>query len=402
MYMERNRLFFILTFLIILIGFNSCKEEYTAIDNVIYFAESQKTTSGKVVIDETGGTAKVTVRLAKSINSDIDVVVSEDAVALAKYNETFGTEYQLLPKDYYSLSIGGLSTDKTTLTTTIKAGEVAADFINIKIEPFDKKEGEDKVELSESVKYAIPMVIKSATGAVGLLESSSTYIVLVDRVVVTNVCYLNNTNYLEYKPEIPMLIEKWTFEWMVNMDAFNRNNVTQWSLPVPLDDRNGPMVYTRFGDVLTPQNQLQISVSNVTKQNSTTVFTPKKWYHIAITYDGVNVRLYVNGTLEFDIAHAVPGQTFLLHTLAFANPKNASYRLNGYCSELRFWSVSRTGAQIANNMYIVDPASEGLEIYWKCNDGAGKIIKDHSKYGRDAVLPTVPKWVSGQRFPDDK
>lgn len=390
--MKKNIQFLYTIILIVLSALSSCKEEYASVDNVIYFAEAQKTNSGAVTIDENGGVTGMTVRLAKPVTTDIDVVLAEDKEALNAYNTKFGTEYKLLPEKYYSLAVGNKNSEGATksLTVTIKAGSIAADIINVNIKPFDK-------ELSESAKYAIPLVLKSATGAVDLLKSSSTYLVLVNRVVVTNVCYLNNTNYLAYTSPEPVELTNWTFEWMVKMDAFNRNNVTQWHL-VP-NYKNGPKVYTRFGDVLTPQNQLQVNISDVTKHNSPTVFTPKKWYHMAITYDGLNIRLYVNGVVELDVPYARPGEKFTLTELYFSNNKNANYRLNGYCSELRMWSVARTAPQIASNMYTVDPTTEGLEVYWKCNEGEGKIIKDHSGNGRDVILPTVPIWVSGQRFP---
>ena len=397
--MKKNKLLYFTAIWTVLSMLSACKETYAPVDNVIYFAEAQNATSGIVTIDDKGGVTGMTVRLAKPVDSNIDVVISVEEEALNAYNKKNGTEYQLLPKKFFSLKTGdtkkGDKEDEEpfeSLTATIKGGNVAADVVNVNIAPFDST-------LSESTKYAIPLVLKSATGGVDLLKSSSTYLVLVNRVVVTNVCYLDKTNYLNYISPEPVEMANWTFEWMVNMSSFNRNNVTQWHLLTPPEDRNGPKVYTRFGDVLTPQNQLQVNICDVTKHNSTTVFTPNKWYHMAISYNGVNVKFYVNGVLELDVPHGIPGQKFILTQLAFSNHKNSSYRLNGFCSELRMWSVTRTGPQIANNMYTVDPKTEGLEVYWKCNEGEGKVIKDHSGNGRDVTLPTVPRWESGQRFP---
>ena len=36
--------------------------------------------------------------------------------------------------------------------------------------------------------------------------------------------------------------------------------------------------------------------------------------------------------------------------------------------------------------------SEGLLAYWKFNDGAGSVVKDHTSYGNDLTVEAAPEW----------
>ena len=42
--------------------------------------------------------------------------------------------------------------------------------------------------------------------------------------------------------------------------------------------------------------------------------------------------------------------------------------LNGYLSEVRVWTRALSQTEIANNMYYVDPTSDGLLAYWRMNE----------------------------------
>lgn len=359
----------------------ACQSEYDIIENGVYLTDAQSAQAKRVTIDDTGATTTISSRLGAPAEQDVTVSYGSDASALQAYNKKNGTDYQLLSEKYYSFS---------EVQSTIKAGEVASAPVNLVIKPFD--EGVDV-----SKKYAIPVAIVNAEGADRLVTSSS-LMILIDQVIVTTVPYLESGNYIAVTPAEPLIgLSAWTLEWNLCMDAFNRNNVTQWKI-TGLDDKVA--VYTRFGDVTCDQNQFQAKVGN-NKPQSITRFTAKKWYHLAFTYDGANLRFYVDGKLDFTSAHAVPGEVFAFKKIVFANDEKSQYTLNGKVSELRVWSVARSQAEIENNMYVVSPDSPGLEIYWKCNEGSGTLIKDHSGHDdRNGQLKMEASWESGVRFPD--
>lgn len=358
----------------------SCQSEYDIIENGVYLTDAQSSSVKRVTVDDTGATTAITARLGALAEQDVTVIYGTDPQALATYNLKNGTDYQALPESYYSFSEND---------AVIKAGTIASAPVELQIKPFDEN-------IDATKKYAVPVSIVSASGA-DRLDASSVLMVLIDQVIVTTVPYLGSGNNISVIPAQPLEgLSAWTLEWNLCMDAFNRNNVTQWNIK-GLD--NKVIVYTRFGDVTCEQNQFQAKVG-AGKPQSITRFTAKKWYHLAFTYDGSNLRLYVDGKLDFVYPHATPGEIFAFKEISFAN-SDSRYSLKGKISELRLWSVARSQAEIENNMYIISPDTPGLEIYWKCNDNNGTFIKDHTNKGRDGKLAKPATWESGVRFPDD-
>lgn len=355
----------------------ACQSEYDIIENGVYLTDAQSAQAKRVTIDDKGASTRLSSRLGAPAEGDVTVSYGFDAAALQAYNAKNGVDYQLLPEKYYSFS---------ETQATIKAGEVSSAPVDLVIKPFD--EGVDATK-----KYAIPVSIVSASGA-DVLQASSSLMILIDQVIVTTVPYLGY-NRIEVTPEKPIEgLSAWTLEWNLCKDEFNRNNATQWHIE-GLD--GSPVIYTRFGDVTCDPNQFQAKVG-AGKPQSITRFSAKKWYHLAFTYDGTNLRLYVDGKLDFTYPHATPGEVFTFSRVVFGNAKGQAY--NGKVSELRVWSVARSQAEIENNMYVVSPDTPGLEVYWKCNEGSGTVIKDYSNHGRDGKLAREATWESGVRFPD--
>mgnify|MGYP000768780287 CR=1 FL=1 len=359
----------------------SCQSEYDIVENGVYLSDAQSSPVKRVTIDDTGAKTLITARLGALSGGDVTVNFGSDPQALAAYNLKNGTDYQALPESYYSFS---------QTEAVIKAGNIASAPVELQIKPFD-----ENIDITK--KYAVPVAIVGTSGA-DRLDASSVLMVLLDQVVVTTVPYLGSGNYISVTPDQPLEgLSAWTLEWNLCMDAFGRNNVTQWKI-LGLDDK--VTIYSRFGDVTCDPNQFQAKVG-AGKPQSITRFSAKKWYHLAFTYDGSNLRLYVDGKLDFTYPHAAPGEVFAFKKITFSNDEKSTYSLNGKVSELRVWSVARSQAEIENNMYVVSPDSPGLEVYWKCNDNNGTFIKDHTNKGRDGKLAKDATWEEGVRFPDD-
>lgn len=357
----------------------ACQSEYDIIENGVYLTDAQSSQAKRITIDNMGAETTISSRLGVPAEQEVTVDYGTNVVALQAYNTKNGTDYQILPEKYYSFSES---------QAIIQAGEVSSTPVNLIIKPFDS-------DLDVSKKYAIPISIVNASGA-EVLQASSSLMILIDQVVVTTVPYLNGGNTIAVNLDNPLQgLSAWTLEWNLCMDGFNRNNVTQWSIK---DSENKQVVYSRFGDVTCEQNQFQVKMGT-NKPASITRFTAKKWYHLALTYDGANIRFYVDGKLDFTMPHSTPGEVFCFKDISFAN-QNFSYTLNGKVSELRIWSVARSQAEIENNMYVVSSDTPGLEIYWKCNEGSGTVIKDYSNHDRDGKLAKAATWEEGVRFPD--
>ena len=105
------------------------------------------------------------------------------------------------------------------------------------------------------------------------------------------------------------------------------------------------------------------------------VIEANTWTHLAVSFDGTNYSLYVNGILKYtgtDDAGSYPVRG--ITTIG----KVDNY-FNGKIDEVRIWNDARTETEIRQNMYqeLPDPASESnLVAYYKFNETSGTTLSD--------------------------
>lgn len=102
--------------------------------------------------------------------------------------------------------------------------------------------------------------------------------------------------------------------------------------------------------------------------NSVTLGT---WYRIAATYDGTNMRIYLDGV---EIARQNTGGIQIGNSTSNLTIGNwalgAGRNLNATIDEIRIWNVTRTSSEIASNMNIeLNLPQTGLVAYYKFNQG---------------------------------
>lgn len=94
------------------------------------------------------------------------------------------------------------------------------------------------------------------------------------------------------------------------------------------------------------------------------------WYHVAATYSGTEMKLYINGVLDGSKTITNP---MILSTQNVSIGEGSMWKgrlLNGKLGDLRFWNVVRTDAEIAANMSGSLTGKEaGLVANWKMNEG---------------------------------
>ena len=105
------------------------------------------------------------------------------------------------------------------------------------------------------------------------------------------------------------------------------------------------------------------------------------WYHLAITWEGNAVRLYINGELAWETNNAVdlpiPEARHYSFDLGRRGGEN-SYYFEGRLYEARLWNVARSQEEIQAAQYSsLEGDEEGLIGYWPMNED----FNDHSVYG---------------------
>jgi Concanavalin A-like lectin/glucanases superfamily len=119
---------------------------------------------------------------------------------------------------------------------------------------------------------------------------------------------------------------------------------------------------------------------------STTSLSLNTWHHVAGTFDGLNVRIYINGVLT--------GTNTLLYPVNIASSVNYNANIgrladavqfetrywNGNIDEVRVWHRVLSQTEIAANMNNHIDTSTAIDLvgYWRMNDGTGTTAADWS------------------------
>lgn len=174
----------------------------------------------------------------------------------------------------------------------------------------------------------------------------------------------------------------------------------------------------RLGDVGIPWSQVQVCWDSGKSgywgniegklSNSNMKVNLNEWTHIAVTFGEGTVKVFINGeekgstttdvpaSVNFGITHndeqAPQGQQ-ITRCFWVGYSYESTRDFQGMMSELRIWNRALTADELANEArrYSVDPKSEGLVTYWKCDEGQGDVIKDHTSYRNDLASDGL-KW----------
>jgi hypothetical protein len=93
------------------------------------------------------------------------------------------------------------------------------------------------------------------------------------------------------------------------------------------------------------------------------------WHHLAATYDGATMKLYIDGALA--ASRAQTGTiTINANPLTLGNQTGFAEYFGGSADEFRVWNIARTQTQIQNSMNSeLDPTSQtGLVSYYTVNE----------------------------------
>ena len=128
------------------------------------------------------------------------------------------------------------------------------------------------------------------------------------------------------------------------------------------------------GHLLAGRNLGDRSAASAAIQ-STSVLEAGRWYHVATTFDGTSVSLYVNGRREvtgrpFTRLKACPSEATLIGA-QMNHGRPANFFL-GLIHEVRIWNTWRTSDQLFRSMKDVDTASPGLVAHYTFSNISGE------------------------------
>lgn len=154
-----------------------------------------------------------------------------------------------------------------------------------------------------------------------------------------------------------------------------------------------------------------------TELTSSAIMNTSTWYHVAATYDGSKMRLYLDGVLVDSLSESLSigghGSTPL--TIGY-HPTYTGRNWNGKLDEIRIWDTTLTKSMINANMNSEFCASSTSHLiaYYKLDNGKAasnnsgvKTAVDYSGNGNDGALQnfalfgSTSNWVLGKSLTQD-
>ncbi len=381
----------LLTLIAAVATLTACNDaEYKIIGNGAYINESLSAKSAKVVITDEGGATEITPCLSSAAPKDCKFRLVVDEKVLEEYNEKQSTGFVALPEGQYEIPN----------EIIIKKGEYTADPVRVNIKPLT----EDMIGET----YALPLRLVSEDGVVQTMPQTSAFVITTEAITTSSLPQFNGGPMLKSEmPKGPETYNEYTIEVKFQVsNTYDRDR----AVFINRGD-NSNFVLLRFED---PQRYdgnheahslVQIVGRNRLYMNPSFSFVPNKWQHLALTCDGSQYKLYINGA--FAGVKDIPSGPTTFEAFEWFTKGDDSWSRWGNCTilmaEARVWSVCRTEAQIQNNMATVSAKSKGLEAYWRMNDGTGNTFADCTGNGHTLTSgnASTPKWIEGVKSTDE-
>ncbi len=132
----------------------------------------------------------------------------------------------------------------------------------------------------------------------------------------------------------------------------------------------------------------------VVATSETNTLSTGKWQHVAATYDGSNIRLFVDGVeklVQAETTSIVKNDTTSLRI--GESEIWPGRHFHGKIDEVRIWNDTCSATEIRANMHRQLQGNEdNLVAYYKMDTGEGTTAKDSGPNGHDGTLTGGPSW----------
>jgi len=162
-------------------------------------------------------------------------------------------------------------------------------------------------------------------------------------------------------------------------------------------EQSGSQAAVRVGDASIPSNRVQFILyigGTHYKLHTQTALSTNKWYHVAATYDGAQMKIYLNGVL--DTIRNQTGSFVSNDDFELGRNYGNDRILNGELDEISVFKAALSEATLRSYMCKSIDASHpdyaNLVGYWKLDEGNGSTAYDSSPYGNDGSIAGSPSW----------
>jgi hypothetical protein len=138
---------------------------------------------------------------------------------------------------------------------------------------------------------------------------------------------------------------------------------------------------------------LQFSGAGVSVEGSVTI-SDGNWHHVAVSYDGTDIKLYVDGVADGSVAVTLNTSGTVLRLGRRNDPAGGEY-FGGMLDEVRVWSTSKSVSAINADKYrSVAYDASGVVVSYRLNEGSGTAA-GNALGTNNGVLYNGPSWVLG-------
>ncbi|MCZ6702547.1 MAG: LamG domain-containing protein, partial [Ignavibacteria bacterium] len=135
----------------------------------------------------------------------------------------------------------------------------------------------------------------------------------------------------------------------------------------------------------------RLNGNNLWRANSTSLYPHdgNTWMHVAATYDGTKLTIYINGIAEGTDSSPFDSIKVNNNNLVIgADANDTGIRLfDGAIDEVRIWNVARSEAEIRTTMCKKLSGSEtGLVGYWRLDNVSGTNVTDLTSNNNDGMM----------------